>query len=70
MALNEPLPLLPVPLLSPDPDVPLNLNTALAAVYTRAGYDWRIDYDRPVPPPDVRPAMAEWFQQHRAMLTR
>lgn len=44
VALNEPLPLLPVPLLPPDVDVPLDLNAVLRSVYTRAGCDWRIDY--------------------------
>ena len=31
-ALNEPLPLIPVPLLPPDPDVPLDLNAAIREV--------------------------------------
>jgi hypothetical protein len=63
MALNEPLPLLPVPLLPPDFDVPLNLGEALRAVYTRAGYDWRINYQRPLPAPALRPDMASWLQE-------
>ena len=64
VALNEALPLLPVPLLSPDPDVTLDLGAAIRSVYARAGYDWRIDYHQPVPPPELRPEMAVWLRQH------
>ncbi len=59
-ALNEPLPLIPVPLLPPDPDVPLDLNAAIREVYAGSRYDRRIAYQLPVPPPALRPAMAEW----------
>jgi hypothetical protein len=62
VTLNEPLPLIPVPLLSPDPDAPLDLGVAIKSVYTRAGYDWRIDYKRSVPPPNLRPEMADWLR--------
>ncbi len=62
VALNEQMPTLPVPLLFPDTDVPLDLTTALRAVYTRAAYERRIDYQQPVPPPALRPAMAAWWQ--------
>ncbi|MBI2876268.1 MAG: DUF4058 family protein, partial [Candidatus Tectomicrobia bacterium] len=65
VALQEPLPVLPVPLLPPDPDVALELNAAIRAVYVRAGYAWRIHYQRPVPPPELRPEMAVWLKQHR-----
>ncbi len=63
VALNEPLPPLPVPLLPPDPDAVLDLNAAVRAIYARAGYEWRIDYGRPVPPPDLRPEMARWVEE-------
>lgn len=63
VALNEPLPVLPVPLLPPDPDVALELSAALQAVYVRAGYAWRIHYQPPVPPPELRPEMAAWLKQ-------
>lgn len=62
-ALNQPLPGLPIPLLPPDPDTALDLNAAIEAIYGRAGYAWRIDYDQPVPPPDLRPAMATWLKE-------
>ncbi len=64
VALNQLLPILPVPLLPPDPDVALDLNAAIQSVYTRAGYDWRINYQRPAPPPELRPDMAAWLQEH------
>ncbi len=64
VALNGPLPLLPVPLLPPDADVPLDLGAVLRSVYSRAGYDWRIDYQRPVPPPALRSEMKDWLVDH------
>lgn len=64
VALNEPLPLLPVPLLDPDPDAVLDLGEAVRTVYSWARYDRRINYRRPVPPPDLRPEMAAWLRQH------
>lgn len=61
--LNEPLPVIPIPLQAPDRDVPLDLNACIAAIYQRAGYDWRIDYTKPVPQPPLRPAMADWWRE-------
>ena len=43
----------PVPLRHPDPDVPLDLNYALQAIYERAAYDLSIDYSQPPPPPEL-----------------
>jgi hypothetical protein len=40
------------------PDVALDPNAAIRAAYARAGYDWRLNYRRPVPPPELQPAMA------------
>jgi hypothetical protein len=57
VALDEPLPLCPVPLLPPDVDVPLPLGEVLAQVYRRAVYAQRIDYTLLVPPPPLRSAM-------------
>ncbi|MFN8497044.1 MAG: DUF4058 family protein [Anaerolineae bacterium] len=53
-AVNEPLPLIPVPLLAPDAPVVLDLNVLIRDVYAGSGYDWRIDYERPAPPPPLR----------------
>lgn len=64
VALHEPLPLCPVPLLLPDPDVPLPLGEVLANVYRRAAYARRIDYTLPVPPPPLRLEMQRWWAEH------
>jgi hypothetical protein len=58
--LPESLPVLPVPLLEPDPDVPLDLGAAVASVYERGAYEAQIDYGSPPPPPPLSPAEAEW----------
>lgn len=64
VALNEPLPICPVPLLPPDPDVPLYLSEVLTNVYRRAAYTRRIDYTLPVPSPTLRPVMQRWLAEH------
>jgi hypothetical protein len=51
VALRDPLPVLPVPLLEPDPDVALELGAALNTVYDEAAYDLSIDYRQPPDPP-------------------
>ena len=51
ISLHEPLPVLPVPLLCPDPDVPLDLGKALRTAYERAHYERRINYNLPPIPP-------------------
>jgi len=61
VALNQSLPRLPVPLLDVDPEVALDLGSAVAVIYERAAYARRIDYAQPVPPPKLRPAMAAWL---------
>ena len=64
VALNEPLPVLPIPLASPDPSVPLEVTPAIQAIYARAGYDWRINYRQPVPPPELPAPMLKWLKEH------
>jgi hypothetical protein len=64
VSVNERLPLCPVPLLPPDPDAPLNLTEVLHRVYETAAYERWIDYTQPVPPPPLRPSMAEWLAEH------
>jgi len=49
--LREPLPVVPVPLLDPDPDVALDLGAALRTIYDEAAYDLIIDYRQPPDPP-------------------
>lgn len=59
--LQNKLPLIPVPLQEPDPDAPLDLSAALAAIYERAGYAMVIDYHRPPPPPKLPEATLLWL---------
>ena len=63
VALTEPLPLIPVPLLPPDPDVPLDLNAAIREVYASSRYALRINYTLPPPRPSLRPAVETWVQE-------
>jgi hypothetical protein len=64
LRLQEPVPVLPVPLLSPDSDLPLDLGKALAVIYDRSGYDLRIDYTQPPPPPPLSTEDAAWLDDH------
>lgn len=61
--LRDTLPMLPVPLLEPDPDVPLDLSAAVAAIYERGGYADLIDYRRPPPPPILSEAETTWLDE-------
>lgn len=63
VALNEILPMVPIPLLSPDPEIPLDLGMVFKNVYSSSGYDWRINYRKPVPTPPLRPAMSAWIEE-------
>jgi hypothetical protein len=57
---RQPLPIVPVPLHYPDPDVPLDLGQAIHAIYDRAAYDLRLDYTQPPPPPALSSDDAPW----------
>jgi hypothetical protein len=56
---RQQLPVIPIPLLRPDPDVVLDMGAALQTAYQRARYDLRIDYRQP-PTPPLSEADAEW----------
>jgi hypothetical protein len=45
--LPDPLPVVPVPLRHPDPDVPLDMATLFKAIYDKAHYELTIDYTEP-----------------------
>lgn len=64
LRLQDPIPVLPVPLLAPDPDVPLDLVRAIRTIYDEAAYDLRIDYRQSPPPPDLAPEEAAWVEAH------
>ncbi|MEN8221231.1 MAG: DUF4058 family protein [Pseudomonadota bacterium] len=51
IGLRKPLPVLPIPLLRPDMDMPLDLGKALRTAYERAHYERRINYNAPATPP-------------------
>lgn len=59
MSVRQALPVIPIPLLAPDPPVPLDLGQALRTAYKRARYDLRVDYRRPANPP-LPPEEAAW----------
>ena len=61
--LASPLPVVPVPLLEPDPDVPMDLGAAVASVYERGAYERTIDYQSPPPPPALSVEEAAWVEQ-------
>ena len=60
--IKDTLPVLPVPLLEPDPDVPLDLGAAVASVYERGGYASQIDYRQPPPPPPIPHEDTGWLE--------
>ena len=60
--LREPLPTVPVPLLPPDPDVPLSLQKAIDACFDLVRYHERLlDYTQPLPLP-LDAEDAEWVE--------
>jgi hypothetical protein len=61
MQLADRLPTIPLPLLAPDPDVPLDLQAALDACHTLVGYERLIDYTAPPPPPALAAAEQTWL---------
>jgi hypothetical protein len=60
--LSHPLPPIPVPLAEGDRDAVLDLQAIFTTVYDRAGYDYSLDYRRPVEPP-LSEAEAAWVSQ-------
>ena len=67
--LQGPVPIIPAPLLEPDPDAPLDLGAAVASVYERGAYAAQIDYRQPPPPPSLSNAEAEWLNALRRHMT-
>lgn len=51
VALDQPLPVVPVPLLAGDADLLVDFQAAFNATYDLLGYDLLIDYARPAAPP-------------------
>ena len=61
IGLRERLPVLPVPLRHPDPDVPLDVQTALNTIYDEADYALTLDYHQPPPEPLLAEDDAAWM---------
>jgi len=60
MTLPDTLPTVPVPLLPPDPDVPLDLQAAVDACFALVGNERLIDYAQTPPPPVLPPEDIAW----------
>jgi len=63
--LRSRLPVVPVPLLAPDEDVPLDLQQALDEVYEDAAYELSIDYKKEPPPPKMSEDDLSWIKSLR-----
>ena len=63
IALANPIPTVPVPLLSGDTDVHLDLQAAFTAAYDLLGYDLIIDYTQP-PDAPLSGREAAWVEAH------
>ncbi len=61
--LSEPIPFFPLPLKNSEEGIEVNLQKILEALYDRAGYEYRIDYQQPIPPPALSPANQAWIAQ-------
>lgn len=62
VGLREQLPVVPVPLLPPDPDVSLDLQAAIDHCFELVGYQRLLDYTAPPPPPAFSKEDASWLQ--------
>lgn len=60
---QDPLPVLPVPLVAPDPDVPLDLRRALDIIYERSLYELSVDYKKDPPPPAFDAKTRAWLRK-------
>jgi hypothetical protein len=59
---DRPLPVIPVPLSRPDPDIQLALQPLIDTIYQRGRYDEVIDYTKPLTPP-LRPEEGAWLKE-------
>ncbi len=61
--LRDVLPVIALPLRPPFEDVPLNLQLVFAETYQDGFYAAKLDYDKPVPLPRLRPADGAWTRE-------
>ncbi len=59
---RTPLPVLPIPLSHPDPDIRIDLQPLIASIYAISRYDRDIDYSKPLDPP-LAEADAAWLAE-------
>jgi hypothetical protein len=62
VGIEDTLPILPVPLLAPDPDVALDLGQALDIIFERSLYHLSIDYKKKAAPPTFSEEELAWIQ--------
>ena len=62
MTIRDKLPVVPVPLKSPDPDVRLDIGAALSEVYERSRYDLSVRYEAGPAPPAFSDEDRQWLQ--------
>ena len=60
-SIRDALPVIPIPLMAPDPDVPLDLAAIFATVYQRGQYQRSIDYTAPLDLP-LSPKDRTWAE--------
>ena len=63
LPLRVPLPTVPVPLVPPDPEVPLDMQAAVQACFDLVGYERLLDYTSPPPPPEFNTEDAVWLDE-------
>jgi hypothetical protein len=61
-SVRDGLPQISIPLFPHDGSVPIDLQSLFSAVYDRSGYDYSLDYTRPVIPP-LNESDALWVKQ-------
>jgi len=66
LKLESRLPVIAVPLLPGDPDVPLDLQAAFDRAYDEGPYDRAVHYDMATVEPPLRPEQAEWVKARLA----
>jgi hypothetical protein len=68
ISIRQRMPIIGIPLLGDDPDVPLDLQAVLATVIERGSYDLDFDYLRP-PVPPLPEEDARWSQESLRLMT-
>jgi hypothetical protein len=60
-SIRDPLPTIPIPLMAPDPDIPLDLAAIFQTVYQRARYERSVNYKAPLRLP-LNPEDRAWAE--------